>query len=132
MEAKNEVKAPKKGLMILLPVFIILTVISFVFAFSASTETQKYKKMFEKEMAFRLDMEEKVNQLRNEKLELSGAMDSKDLAVKEKDVKIDELNKVIESKDAEIKELKSKAENATPAVDQPVQTEGQVPVPAQP
>ncbi|MDD5291602.1 MAG: hypothetical protein PHY46_00245 [Candidatus Omnitrophica bacterium] len=126
MEAVNEVKKPRKGLAVLLPVLIILTAVAFVFAFSASTDTQKYKKLFEKEMAFRLDMEEKVSQLRNEKIELTAAIDSKDLEIKGKDKKIQELNDIIETKDTEIKNLNSTMDKINSLTSQAEQTKSPV------
>jgi peptidoglycan hydrolase CwlO-like protein len=110
MDAKNETKAPNKSLVLLMPIFIILAAVAFVFAFSANGEAQKYKKMFEKEMAFRLDMEEKVNQLRSEKIEFTSTVDNKDSEIKEKDNKISELNKAIDSKDTEISGLKAEVD----------------------
>ncbi|MDD5617763.1 MAG: hypothetical protein PHG69_01590 [Candidatus Omnitrophica bacterium] len=113
MDVKSQAKTPNKGLMIVVPVLIILAAAAFVFAFSANNESQKYKKLFEKEMAFRLDMEEKVNQLRNEKIELTTAMDNKAIEIQEKDTKITELNKIIDSKDTVLKNLQIEIEKAT-------------------
>lgn len=124
MEVKKEAKKPAKGLFILLPIFIILTVAAFVFAFSVNTEVQKYKKLFEKEMAFRLDMEEKVNQFRSEKIEMSSVIDDKDAQIKEKNAKIDELNKAIDAKDVEIKSLKLTIEKVNSLTKQAEQNKG--------
>jgi len=123
MEAVNEVKKPRKGLAILVPALIIFIAVAFVFAFTANTEAQRYKKLFEKEMAFRLDMEEKVGQLRNEKIELTNAIDSKDSEIKSRDKKIVELNDIIEARDAEVKDLKSTMEKINSLTSQADETE---------
>jgi len=110
MDAKNETKVPKKGILLLMPILIVLAAVAFVFAFSASGEAQKYKKLFEKEMAFRLDIEEKVNQLRSDKIEFTSTVDSKNMEIKAKEDKISELTKVVDSKDTEITSLKAEVD----------------------
>lgn len=49
--------------------------------------------MFEKEMAFRLDMEERVTNLRSENMELLANLKSKDLEIKKKDQLITDFSK---------------------------------------
>jgi peptidoglycan hydrolase CwlO-like protein len=123
MDVKGEVKAPNKSLFLLIPILNILAAVAFVFAFSANGEAQKYKKLFEKEMAFRLDMEEKVNQLRSEKVEFTSVVDNKDSEIKEKDNKISELTKIVDSKDTEIADLKAEVEKLSSLNNQPQQSE---------
>jgi hypothetical protein len=60
-------------------------VIGFSFAFNYNIKAGENRRLFEKEMAFRLDMEEKVTNLRNENIELAAVLKSKDLEIKQKD-----------------------------------------------
>lgn len=93
----------------LTPVLVILVVIGFIFAFSVNAQVSKYKKLFEKEMAFRLDIEEEVNNLRSEKMGLTTALKDNVLEIQKKDGLINNLNqaisKAISEKDAEISNL---------------------------
>ncbi|NQU19269.1 hypothetical protein HQ550_03850 [bacterium] len=90
-----------------LPVFVVVAVIALIFAFNASAGANKYKKLFEKEMAFRLDMEEKVDNLRNEKVNLANILKDKNLEIQKKDQLISALNDGVAGKDAEVNRLQS-------------------------
>lgn len=98
-------KGESKG--ILLPVLVVVIIISFIFAFNVNAQANKYKKLFEKEMAFRLDMEEKVSNSRNEKINLTIALKDKDLEIQKKDQLIENLNQAISQKDSEISQKDS-------------------------
>lgn len=66
-------------------IFIVLLLISFAIGIKLNVKASDNRKLFEKEMAFRLDMEEKVSKLRNENMELLTAIKNKDLELIEKD-----------------------------------------------
>ena len=102
-------KTKEKALLI----FIILTIIGFIFAFNTNVKANKHKKLFEKEMAFRLDMEEKVSKLRNEKMNLTTTLRDKDLEVQRKNRLIENLDQTISGQEAEIDELQSELEKLT-------------------
>ena len=58
-------------------------------------------------MAFRLDMEEKVGNLRNEKVNLTNILKDKNLEIQKKDQSLAALNDSIAGKDAEVNRLQS-------------------------
>ena len=84
---------------------IILTVLSIAFAANTITKSNKFKRAFEKEMAFRLDMEERVSKLRNEKLDLTNKLKDRDLEIKELNMKIELLEKDIADQESKVKQL---------------------------
>ena len=79
-------------------IFILLTIIGFAFAFSTSIKSDKNKKLFEKEMAFRLDMEEQLSKLRNEKINLTSGLNEKDTEIQRKNQLIENLEKTVTEK----------------------------------
>lgn len=91
-------------------IFIILTIIGLILSFSTYIKLNMYKKSFEKEMAFRLDMEEKVNKLRSEKVELTASLQDKNLDIQRKGQLIENLNSVVSGNETEIKRLQSELE----------------------
>ena len=107
MEIKKEDRMVLKSKGVALPVFVVVAVIALIFAFNASAGASKYKKLFEKEMAFRLDMEEKVGNLRNEKVNLTNILKDKNLEIQKKDQLISALNDGVAGKDAEVNRLQS-------------------------
>lgn len=94
-------------------IFIILTIIGFIFAFNSNIKANENRKLFEKEMAFRLDMEEKVSKLRNEKMDLTTALKNKDLEIQQKDQLIKDLNQTISEQKVKIEILQSELKKAT-------------------
>ncbi len=70
------------------PIFFfvaVLAILGFLLAFNFNMKANDNRKLFEKEMAFRLDMEEKVSKLRSENMELTSAVKNKDLEIQKKD-----------------------------------------------
>ncbi|MDD5005194.1 MAG: hypothetical protein PHS93_01660 [Candidatus Omnitrophica bacterium] len=106
MEFKKEAALGGKGRIILLPIFMVLAIIGFILAFNTGAEAGKYKKLFEKEMAFRLDMEEKVNNFRNEKMSLTTAL-------QDKDQEIEKLKSAVATKENDITKLQSDLDQMT-------------------
>ncbi|MBL7196484.1 MAG: hypothetical protein ISS47_00140 [Candidatus Omnitrophica bacterium] len=94
-------------------IFIILAIIGFIFAFNSNIKANENRKLFEKEMAFRLDMEEKVSKLRNEKMDLTTALKNKDLEIQQKDQLIKDLNQTISEQKVKIEILQSELKKAT-------------------
>ncbi|MFC1646175.1 hypothetical protein ACFL2Y_03250 [Candidatus Omnitrophota bacterium] len=94
-------------------VLVILTIIGFIFAFNSNTKADKNRKLFEKEMAFRLDMEEKVSKLRNENMDLATALKNKDLDIRQKVELIGDLNQTVSDQNTEIESLKSELRKVT-------------------
>lgn len=88
-------------------IFIILTIIGFIFAFNGSIKAGKNQKLFEKEMAFRLDMEEAVTKLRSEKMNLTTTLKDKDLEIKRNNEKIENLSNIISGQETKINALSS-------------------------
>ena len=64
-------------------------------------------------MAFRLDMEENVNKLRNEKMDLTTAIQDKDLEIQDKDKLITELNKTVADQKETIESLQLELKGMT-------------------
>lgn len=94
-------------------IFILLTILGFAFAFSTSMKADKNKRLFEKEMAFRLDMEEQLSKLRNEKINLTSLQNEKDAEIQRKNQLIENLEKTVSEKNSEIANLQSELEKLT-------------------
>jgi predicted transcriptional regulator len=94
----------------LLFIFAILAIVGIAFAFSSFMKSGENRKLFEKEMAFRLDMEEKVSKLRNEKMDLITELKNKELEVQQtqnKEKIISELNQKLDEQNVKIESLQS-------------------------
>ena len=89
-------------------VIIVIAIIGFIFAISISIKANSYKNNFEKEMAFRLDMEEKVTKLRTERIDLTTALKDRELEIKKKDNLIESLNQEIVKNNTEIQSFRVK------------------------
>jgi len=79
------------------PIFFfvaVLAILGFLLAFNFNMKANDNRKLFEKEMAFRLDMEEKVGKLRSENMELTSAVKNKDLEIQKKDQLLNDLDQV--------------------------------------
>jgi uncharacterized coiled-coil protein SlyX len=99
-------------------IFTVLIIIGFGFAINFSMKADVNRKLFEKEMAFRLDMEEKVSKLREDNLELATALKNKDLEYQEKDELIAELNKTVSDQQNAIEGLRLELKGMTLLKDQ--------------
>ena len=97
---------------VILIIAVVAAVISMMIAFNVSVKADKHKRSFEKEMAFRLDMEEKVTRLRNEKVDLLAKIKDKDLAIQKKDASIKQLKKDISQAQDEIERLQLELERS--------------------
>ena len=91
-------------------IFITLTIIAFMFAFNGNIKADRNKKLFEKEMAFRLDMEEKLSKIRNEKINLITVLKDRELEIKRNTERINSLNNIISEKNKEIENLQTELE----------------------
>lgn len=97
----------------ILLIFAILIIIGFSFAFNLNVKANESRKLFEKEMAFRLDMEEQVSKLRTDKMELTTILKNRDLEIKQRNELIAELNKVISDKEDTIAKLQLELKGMT-------------------
>lgn len=77
----------------ILLILAILVIIGFSYAINLNLRANENRKLFEKEMAFRLDMEEQVSKLRTDKMELTTVLKNRDLEIKQKNELIAELDK---------------------------------------
>ena len=93
---------------ITLLVLIIVAMICFIFAVSANIKAGNYRNSFEKEMAFRLDMEEKVTKLRADKLGLAESLKDKELEIQKKGNLIENISQEISKNKADIQSLRDK------------------------
>ena len=94
-------------------IFAILVVAGFGFAINFNLKAKENRRAFENEMAFRLDMEENVNKLRNEKMDLTTAIQDKDLEIQDKDKLITELNKTVADQKETIESLQLELKGMT-------------------
>lgn len=94
-------------------IFIVLTILGFLLALNMNLKANKFNRGFQKEMAFRLDLEEGVNKLRSEKMDLTNMLMDKDLEIKKNKELIENLNQVISEQQADIKKLQSELEKLT-------------------
>lgn len=94
-------------------VLAILVIIGFAVAFNSNNKANKNRKAFEKEMAFRLDMEEKVSKLRNDKMELTTQLKTKDVEIQKKDQLLADLNKTVSQQQETIETLQLELKGMT-------------------
>lgn len=73
---------PKNNKDIFVLCIAIVAAVSIALAVNTTIKSDKLKRAFEKEMAFRLDSEERVTKLRNEKLDLTNQIKDRDLEIK--------------------------------------------------
>lgn len=92
---------------------MVVAVLSIAVAVNTAIKSDAFKRKFEKEMAFRLDLEERVTKLRNEKLELANSLKDKELEVKNRRATTELLDKEITNKDTEIQKLQSELRTMT-------------------
>lgn len=69
----------------------IVAVVSIVVAVNVMIKSERVKRAFENEMAFRLDSEERVNKLRNENINLATQLKDKELAIQKHKGSLDTL-----------------------------------------
>ena len=85
----------------------IVAALSIVFAVNTTIKSDKFRRAFEKEMAFRLDMEERVAKLRNEALELTNALKEKEVEIKRQGIRIELLEKDTAHKETDFQKLQT-------------------------
>jgi len=90
-----------KNLIIL--VMAIITVLCVAWVIKMYSDLQKTKSKMNQQMSFRLDMEQKVDELSKEKMDLL-------TTIKNKDLKIQELSKELESTKQHLSEQEEKLE----------------------
>lgn len=89
-------------------VLIAVAMICFIFAVSANIKAGNYKNSFEKETAFRFDMEEIVNKLRSGQLKLTESLKDKELEIQRKGNLIENMDQEISRNKAEIQSFQDK------------------------
>lgn len=74
----------------------IVAVVSIVVAVNVMIKSDRVRRAFENEMAFRLDSEERVNKLRNENINLATQLKDKELAIQKQKGSLDTLQQDLE------------------------------------
>lgn len=85
----------------------IVTIVSIAFAINTKIKSEKSEQKFANEMAFRMDLEERVTKLRNEKLGLTNLLKDKEVAIKKQKIRIELLEKDIARKETKLGLLRS-------------------------
>lgn len=85
----------------------IVAVVSIAFAINTKIKLEKSEQKFANEMAFRMDLEERVTKLRNEKLGLTNLLKDKEVAIKKQKIRIELLEKDIARKETKLGLLRS-------------------------
>ena len=94
-------------------VLAIIALMTFMFGFNARTELNKYKRNFEREMALRLDMEEKVNRFSSERVGMMTQIKNNALEIEKKDATIVQLSRDSETQQERTEELSKQLEQMT-------------------
>jgi len=97
---------------IALLILILMTTLGFILAINANGKAAKFRGSFEKEMAFRLDMEERVTKLRSENLKLTAVLKDKDLEIQENKTTIAGLNELATTLKEDIQSLQLELKEA--------------------
>lgn len=88
-----------------LTVCAVLAILGFLFTFNALSEVQKYRNDFSKEMASRLDLEESLANLREEKMEIIAALKENENQLRKNKTLIEGLNDELTSKEAQLRDI---------------------------
>ena len=94
-------------------IFSILVIIGFAFAFNYNQNANVNRKLFEKEMAVRFDMEEMVSKLRSEKMDLITALKNKNLEILKKEELAADFNQTIADQKEVIENLRLELKGMT-------------------
>ena len=103
-----------KGAKDLIILFIvIIAILAIVLAVNSNLKSDKNRRAFEKEMALRLDVEERVSKLRQENLGLAAELKDKDLKIKKDEIRIELLEKDIADKEGRLAKIKKELDTMT-------------------
>ena len=91
----------------------ILAVLSLILVFNISSELNKLKSKFNKEVSFKFDMEQKVDALSNEKLDLIETTKSKDLEIQKLTKDLEAANQGSSEQEKRISDLTKQLEEIT-------------------
>lgn len=86
-------------------ILIASIVLCLAFAVKLYLKAGENRKLFEKEMVFRLDMEEKTSKLMKEKMDLIAVLKNKDSEIQNKNELISELNQTVAEQNTQIDNL---------------------------